>query len=151
MIYFAKDHGSIQVPVIASIAGLLGQFVGGYCFYLYNKSMQHVTNYFGRLSRIQDTMLAVRLSQSIEDSSLKNQMITRVVETLLSRSSDGSPGSYPSGSAPSTNAHTRPSPKKRGASADQMNTEASANRSSSSAERIDQGHRSVRSARTRPR
>ncbi|MGC4796902.1 TRADD-N-associated membrane domain-containing protein [Micromonospora saelicesensis] len=85
LLYTDKNAASTSVPVIATVAGLLGQFIGAYCFYLYNRAAQHVTTFYGRLSQVQDTMIAINLCDAIEEKQRKSMLIEQIIAALLSR------------------------------------------------------------------
>lgn len=88
MVYFKDGSAgtSLTVPILTSVAGVIGQFIGAYCFYLYNQSSKQVATFYGRLSQVQDTMLAVKLCDMLEDQSKRGSTIVRIISALIARS-----------------------------------------------------------------
>ncbi|MEU8608447.1 hypothetical protein AB0C29_10655 [Actinoplanes sp. NPDC048791] len=84
--YGDNDNPTLAVPLIAGVAGLLGQFVGAYCFYLYNQASRQVTTFYGRLSQVQDTMLAVKLCEVMTDVEQRTAVTVQIISALISRS-----------------------------------------------------------------
>ncbi len=76
-----KDH--IEVATATAVAGLLGQFIGGSCFYLFNKSQDQSAHYYDRLTELQGTLLAVRLAGAITDEKVANATRQHIVFALI--------------------------------------------------------------------
>lgn len=85
--YFRDGRTSVQLPVITGLAGLLSQFIGACCFYLYNKAQKQVGTFYTRLSQVQDTLLAVDLCKEIQDSQARDLVIAEMIVRLTGRPS----------------------------------------------------------------
>lgn len=70
---------------IIAIAGVVLQFIGGGYFYLYNRSLIQLNFFFGRLALMQDTLLAIRLSESIPEGPERNSVLQRLIFTIAER------------------------------------------------------------------
>lgn len=71
---------------ITVASGVLIEFISAIFFYLYNKSISQLNSYHDKLIDVQDTMLALKVSQDIKnDETLKNQTLKYLTEALTSR------------------------------------------------------------------
>ncbi|RRN71497.1 TRADD-N-associated membrane domain-containing protein [Agrobacterium deltaense] len=70
---------------IVAIAGVVLQFIGGGYFYLYNRSLIQLNFFFGRLALMQDTLLAIRLADSIPEGADRNAVLQRLIFTIAER------------------------------------------------------------------
>lgn len=76
------DNSAVYLSVLA---GVILQFVGGAYFYLYNRSLIQLNFFFTRLALLQDTLLAIRLTDSIPEGQEKHQVLEKVIFTILTR------------------------------------------------------------------
>jgi len=76
----SEASGVRAVAAVSAIGGLVSQFIGASYFYLYNKTIAQLTYFYDRLVRLQDTMLAVTLCDSI--TNLEKQADLREVLIL---------------------------------------------------------------------
>lgn len=77
---------TIEVTYIAGISGILLEFIGGAYFFMYKKSLEQVNFFFGQLIKVQDTMLAINLAESIKEEDNKVKMQEKIIKSLLERS-----------------------------------------------------------------
>jgi hypothetical protein len=76
-----KTH--IGVAVVTAVAGLLAQFIGASCFYLFNKAQEQSIHYYDRLTELQGTLLAVQLAGSITKTDLADATRQEIVFALV--------------------------------------------------------------------
>jgi hypothetical protein len=75
-----------SATTITVASGVLIEFISAIFFYLYNKSVIQLNSYHDKLIDVQDTMLALKVSQDIKnDEVLKNQTLKYLTEALTSR------------------------------------------------------------------
>jgi hypothetical protein len=72
---------------ISVLAGVVLQFIGGAYFYLYNRSLIQLNFFFSRLALMQDTMLAIRLCDSIPEGRDKHHVLERLIFQIVTRDS----------------------------------------------------------------
>ena len=84
LIYFQE---SITASVISMVAGVLLEIIGGMYFHIYNKSLEQLNYFYGKLEKMQDTMIAIELTNSIDDDTKKNELQEKIIVKLLDRSS----------------------------------------------------------------
>jgi xanthosine utilization system XapX-like protein len=89
---FVAKSPNPYAPSVAVVAGILGQFVGAYCFYLYRQASRQVAVHYNRLSQVQDTMLAVHIGSQLNDGNLKDELTRATVLALLQRAGRSGPG-----------------------------------------------------------
>jgi hypothetical protein len=85
-IFYLGRSPNLKLTAISTLAGVLSEFIGGAYFVLFNKTSDQSNYLHDRLVRTQDTMLAVSLCGSIEDSSARNDATRDIIATLLERS-----------------------------------------------------------------
>lgn len=61
----AKSSQDPGYKFTGALAGVLLQFIGGGFFYLYNKSLDQLNLFYGKLISLQDTMLALQLCEKL--------------------------------------------------------------------------------------
>ena len=76
-----RNH--IGVAIATAVAGLLGQFIGGSCFYLFNKAQDQSVHYYDRLTELQGTLLAVHLVESITNPELADVSRQQIALALI--------------------------------------------------------------------
>ena len=84
---FYKGIPNVTVASIASISGLLIQFIGGTSLFMYRNSLRQGNFYFAHLVQMQDMMLAIKLCTETTDAGKKSALQEKVVEALLKRAS----------------------------------------------------------------
>jgi len=85
LLSFSKGTDN-SATTITIASGVLIEFISAIFFYLYNKSVIQLNSYHDKLIDVQDTMLALKVSQDIKnDESLKNQTLKYLTEALTSR------------------------------------------------------------------
>ncbi|WP_412066387.1 TRADD-N-associated membrane domain-containing protein [Rhizobium sp. SYY.PMSO] len=71
---------------LVPFAGVILQFIGGGYFYLYNRSLIQLNFFFSRLAQMQDTLLAIHLTETIPDGDDKNRALERLIFVVAERS-----------------------------------------------------------------
>lgn len=84
--FYYLGHEYINLIYISGVSGLLLEFIGGAYFLMYKRSLEQVNFFFGQLIKIQDTMLAIKLSESISIEDKKVEMHEKIIVSLLERS-----------------------------------------------------------------
>jgi hypothetical protein len=78
---FVPDSGG---KFAAGLAGVLLQFIGGGFFYLYNKSLNQLNLFYGKLISLQNTMLALQLCEKLTQT--KEATMKTIALELMKRS-----------------------------------------------------------------
>lgn len=86
LIYAGGGKNHIGVAIATAVAGLLGQFIGGSCFYLFNKAQDQSVHYYDRLTELQGTLLAVQLAGSITELEIADSTRQQIVFALIKAS-----------------------------------------------------------------
>ncbi|MBN8568979.1 MAG: hypothetical protein J0M18_05070 [Ignavibacteria bacterium] len=80
---YIKDVGTGDLTIIS---GVLIEFISAGFFYLYNRTVLQLNIYHDKLVAVQDTMLALRVAQSIKDDpKLKNETMRYLTEILTNK------------------------------------------------------------------
>ncbi|AXA37893.1 TRADD-N-associated membrane domain-containing protein [Rhizobium leguminosarum] len=66
--------------------GIILQFIGGGYFYMYNRSLIQLNFFFSRLAQMQDTLLAIHLSESLPEAKDRTKAIDRLITIVAERS-----------------------------------------------------------------
>ncbi|MBW9060171.1 TRADD-N-associated membrane domain-containing protein [Agrobacterium pusense] len=77
--------GNNTAAYISVLAGVVLQFIGGAFFFLYNKSLIQLNFFFARLALMQDTMLGIRLAESIPAGKEKHQILEKLIFAIVQR------------------------------------------------------------------
>src|SRR6266478_714159 len=64
-VLFVKDNNA---KFASALGGILGQFIGACFFYLYNKSLNQLNLFYGKLISLQNTMLALQICEKLTTS-----------------------------------------------------------------------------------
>ena len=67
------------------VSGVIIEFISAIFFYLYNRTIQQLNIYHDKLIAVQDTTLALKVAQSINDENLKNQTMRYLTEILTNK------------------------------------------------------------------
>ncbi|RPF55264.1 TRADD-N-associated membrane domain-containing protein [Aquisalibacillus elongatus] len=84
LIYFKEN---ITTSVISFASGVLLEIIGGMYFHLYNKSLEQLNYFYGKLERMQDIMVAIELANGINDETKKVELQEKIIVKLIERSS----------------------------------------------------------------
>ena len=90
-IFYLKESPDINLTIITGISSVLIEFIGGAYFYLYNKSLKQLNFFYAKLVKMQDTMLAIQLTESLENDK-EVEMKEKLIIELMARSSDANNG-----------------------------------------------------------
>ena len=85
--FYKAASPNVTVASLASISGLLIQFIGGTSLFMYRNTLRQGNFYFAHLVQMQDMMLAIKLCAETGDSAKKDALREKVVEGLLKRAS----------------------------------------------------------------
>ncbi|MBU5213064.1 TRADD-N-associated membrane domain-containing protein [Heyndrickxia oleronia] len=85
LIYF---KGNITTSIVSIASGVLLEVIGGMYFHIYNKSLEQLNYFYEKLEKMQDTMVAIELTNSINDERKKIEMQEKVIINLIERSSN---------------------------------------------------------------
>jgi hypothetical protein len=77
-----SDNSAVYISVLA---GVVLQFIGAAYFYLYNRSLMQLNFFFNRLALMQDTLLAIRLTDSIPEGDVKHKVLEKLIFTIVTR------------------------------------------------------------------
>lgn len=96
-VYLSDESGRLTPATITAVSGVLVQFIGGSAMYLYNKSLGLLNMFYERLADLQETMLAVILTDQISDEGRKDDVRAELIRSLMARSRVGPhrPGAEP--------------------------------------------------------
>lgn len=86
-IFYLKEEPNIDMTIITGISSVLMEFIGGAYFYLYNKSLKQLNFFYEKLVKMQDTMLAIQLTESLQEEK-EVEMKERLIIELMSRSNE---------------------------------------------------------------
>ncbi len=86
-IFYMKENPNVELTVITSISSVLIEFVGGAYFYLYNKSLKQLNFFYEKLVKMQDTMLAIQLTESL-NSDKEVEIKEKLIMELMARSKE---------------------------------------------------------------
>jgi hypothetical protein len=85
-VWLAYAHvGDNTAAYISVLAGIVLQFIGGAFFFLYTKSLIQLNFFFARLALMQDTMLGIRLADSIPDGKERHHILERLIFAIVQR------------------------------------------------------------------
>jgi hypothetical protein len=79
-----RGRGGITVPAVSTLAGVIVEFISASYFYVYRRSIAQVNYFYQNLTRRQDTMLAISLSDGLADTKRDDARL-RLIETLMVR------------------------------------------------------------------
>lgn len=86
-LFYLQEEKNITLATIASISGLLIQFIGSANFYVYNKSINQLNFFYAQLIRTQETMLSIRLCEKISDEYKQIATMEKIILALIERNS----------------------------------------------------------------
>jgi ABC-type multidrug transport system fused ATPase/permease subunit len=66
--FYSKPAGDLKVSMISGVAGILAEFIAGAYFFIYSRSLTQLNYFFEKLTSMQDTMLAIRLCETLPES-----------------------------------------------------------------------------------
>jgi hypothetical protein len=84
LLSFAKGINSPST-VVTIASGALIEFISAVFFYIYNRTVTELNKYHEKLIDVQDTMLALKISQIVKDDNLKDKTITYLIRALTNR------------------------------------------------------------------
>ncbi len=84
VLVFSIRYSEASKILPGAISGVLLQFIGGAFFVMYNKSLDQLNLFYGKLVRLQDTMLAVQQCELL-DLKARDRVRELVIVELLKR------------------------------------------------------------------
>lgn len=72
-----------KIAMVASIAGVLTEFISSVFFYLYNRTVRQLKEYHDSLLDVQDVLLALKVLGSLQDPATKSEVVKSVVMYLM--------------------------------------------------------------------
>jgi len=85
--FYFNANPNINLAIISGVSGVIIEFIGASNIYIYNKSLKQLNLYFRELINIQDTMLAIELSEKIDNNEKKIEIKEKIILSLMGRSS----------------------------------------------------------------
>ncbi|MEY8742772.1 hypothetical protein AB9M62_25245 [Bacillales bacterium AN1005] len=85
LFYFSE---SLTISIITVASSVLLEVIGGLYFHIYNKSQDQVNYFYDKLEKMQDTMLAIELTNGISDEGKKLEIQEKIIINLIDRSSN---------------------------------------------------------------
>lgn len=77
---------SLNAAYLASVAGLLTEFIAGVFFYLYNKTLQQINLFHDKLVSMQQTSMSFLTTSLIADETKKDEAKMELARSLLKQS-----------------------------------------------------------------
>jgi len=84
LMYFKEN---ITSSIISFASSVLLEVIGGMYFHIYNKSLNQLNYFYGKLEKMQDTMIAIELTNGIKDENKKMELQEKLIINLIERSS----------------------------------------------------------------
>lgn len=72
----------LDITIIASLSGVIAEFIGATSLFLYKESTKQIQIFFEKLSYLQHIMLAVELAERLSDEKRADQ-ITEIISSLI--------------------------------------------------------------------
>lgn len=72
----------LNITIIASLSGVIAEFIGATSLFLYKESTKQIQIFFEKLSYLQHVMLAVELAERLSDDK-KGDQITAIISSLI--------------------------------------------------------------------
>jgi hypothetical protein len=86
-VFYFSDAKNLSLATVTGIAGILSEFIGAAYFYMYRKTISQMNFFYVYLARLQDTMLAVKLMEDMDDLAKQVVLREKIVMALIKRSS----------------------------------------------------------------
>jgi hypothetical protein len=96
-----KSGAPSALTYVSTASGILTEAVAGVFFYLYNRTVLQMKDYHDRLLEVQNVLLALKITNDLENETDKRKMMQTVLSQLFNR---------PKNSARSTAARERKRP-----------------------------------------
>lgn len=84
---FFQESPDKQLGLVTAISGLLIQFISGAYFWMHQKSLAQLNFFYEKLVKMQDTMLAIQLADTLPDEQ-QHDTKRQLIEQLIARSSE---------------------------------------------------------------
>ncbi|AWK51067.1 hypothetical protein DIC82_08590 [Clostridium beijerinckii] len=72
----------LNITILSSLSGLIGEFIGATSLLLYKESTKQIQLFFDKLSYLQHIMLSVELAERLDDSK-KQEQISVIISSLI--------------------------------------------------------------------
>jgi predicted small integral membrane protein len=82
VIYYIRPTGGVQVAAVSAVGGAIGSFISASCLSLYRGAMSQANYFYQNITQAQDTMIAVRLCDEINDERARIDAIRGLIDSL---------------------------------------------------------------------
>lgn len=90
--FFSIEGVTVTAETVAVTSGLIVEFIAGAMFYIYNRTVKQLSAYHDKLLRVQDLILALKLTQSIGDTAVMNRNLEYLARSIVGyRTTDSRP------------------------------------------------------------
>jgi hypothetical protein len=94
--FFSIQGVTVATETVAIVIGLIVEFIAGVMFYIYNRTIKQLGAYHDKLLRVQDLILALKLTQSIGDTAVMNRNLEYLARCIVGyRTIDSRPQDAP--------------------------------------------------------
>lgn len=83
--FYEGASPNVTMASLVSVSGILIQFLGGTCLYLYRTTLKQGNFYFAHLVQMQDMMLAIKLCGETADETKRSALQEKIIDSLLMR------------------------------------------------------------------
>lgn len=81
--FFSIQGVTVAMEAVAVASGLIVEFIAGVMFYIYNRTIKRLGAYHDKLLRVQDLILALNLTQSIENAAVMNRNLEYLARSIV--------------------------------------------------------------------
>ncbi len=81
--FFSIQGVTVTAETVAVASGLIVEFIAGVMFYIYNRTVKQLGTYHDKLLRVQDLILALKLTQSIGDPTVMNRNLEYLARSIV--------------------------------------------------------------------
>lgn len=82
ILFAARFADDAKQAIAGTLAGVLLNFIGGGFFVMYNKSLQQLNLFYGKLVQLQDTMLAIQQCDKLEETNAAEARQSIILELV---------------------------------------------------------------------
>lgn len=82
LMMYSGSNDKLTAAYITTISGLLGEFIATVFFYLYNRTVQEMSQYHQKLVLTQNVSLALKIAQELTDTDSKSKAQVGLIECL---------------------------------------------------------------------
>lgn len=82
-LFYFGSNPRLDLAFITGSVGAIIEFIGGLNFYMYKKNTEQIKYFYDTLVDLQNTMLAVKLCDTIEENNKRNENKEKIIESLI--------------------------------------------------------------------